>query len=249
MSRTHEPGLVSTVDRVVVVVPAHNEEAVLGRCLEAITDAATEVRALGVRVDVIVVLDDCTDDSAGVTSGHDVQVVETDVRCVGAARALGVAVATGHPDRLAAVGPEDESRTWVATTDADSRVPGSWLLDHLAAAHHGHDLLVGPVLPDAGQLDPVVLAAWHDRHRTGRLHVHGANLGVRLSAYRAVGGFADLSTGEDVALVQALLARDVPTVRQGRPVVTSTRERGRAPDGFAGYLRALRLAVVEGEPA
>ncbi|ANH39753.1 Glycosyl transferase family 2 [Nocardioides dokdonensis FR1436] len=239
----------SPVDRVVVVVPAHDEEDVLGRCLEDIADAAAQARVLRVRVDVVVVLDDCTDGSLAVASEHDVQVVETDARCVGAARALGVGVATGHPDRLAAVGPDDERRTWVATTDADSRVPGSWLLDHLAAAHHGHDLLVGPVLPDADELDPAVLAAWHDRHRTGRLHVHGANLGVRLSAYRAVGGFADLATGEDVALVQALLALDVPTVRQGRPVVTSARERGRAPDGFAGYLRALRLAVAEGEPA
>ena len=39
------------VEQVVVVVPAHDEEVVLGRCLDAIAGAAEEARAVGVRVD------------------------------------------------------------------------------------------------------------------------------------------------------------------------------------------------------
>lgn len=236
----------SGIDSLVVVVPVHDEQEVLGACLEAIETAAARVRAreaAAPRVQVVVVLDACTDASAEVAAAHGVRTVHCGARSVGAARALGVD--TGTAGRA----PDRWERTWVATTDADSRVPASWLDDHLAAAEHGHDLLVGPVQPDAAGLDAPVLAAWHERHRGGRLHVHGANLGVRLSAYRAVGGFADLGTGEDVELVRALLEAGTPAVRQGRPVITSAREHGRAPDGFAGYLRALRIAVAEGASA
>ncbi len=237
----------SGIESLVVVVPVHDEQDVLDAGLVSISRAVEGLRADGAgatpRVEVVVVLDACSDASAEIAASHPVRVVHTDARSVGAARALGVDTAT------AALPPHRPERVWVATTDADTRVPGSWLADHLAAAGAGHDLLVGPVLPDADELDPPVLAAWHARHRTGRLHVHGANLGVRLSAYRQVGGFGDLTTGEDVELVRALLAAGAPTVRQGRPVVTSARERGRAPDGFAGYLRALRIAVAEGASA
>lgn len=235
----------SGIESLVVVVPVHDEQDVLGGCLASIAASARTLRAARAttpRIEVVVVLDACTDASAVVAAAHDVRVVHTGARCVGAARGLGV-------DAAASAVPTAPERVWVATTDADSRVPTSWLEDHLAAAEGGQDLLVGAVLPDADELDAPVLAAWHERHRTGRLHVHGANLGVRLSAYRTVGGFGDLRTGEDVALVRALLELGVPTGRQGRPVVTSARERGRAPDGFAGYLRALRIAVAEGASA
>lgn len=232
----------SGIESFVVVVPVHDEQEVLGACLASVAASAEALRAgsaLAPRLEVVVVLDACTDDSAEVAATHGVRVVTTAARCVGTARALGVEAATrGLPAR--------HDRVWVATTDADTQVPTSWLADHLAAAEGGHDLMVGPVLPDPDGLDAPVLAAWHERHRSGHLHVHGANLGVRLSAYLEVGGFGDLSTGEDVALVRALLERGASTVRQGRPVVTSARERGRAPDGFAGYLRALRLTVAEG---
>jgi hypothetical protein len=36
-------------------------------------------------------------------------------------------------------------RIWLATTDADSRVPGSWLQDQLAFARRGFDAVAGTV--------------------------------------------------------------------------------------------------------
>ena len=84
--------------------------------------------------------------------------------------------------------------------------------------------------------------AWHQRHTTadGHDHVHGANLGFSLEAYRAVGGFPLLPTHEDVGLVTALREAGVPSLATGAvPVVTSGRRTGRAPDGFAPYLDGL----------
>lgn len=225
----------SHVERVLVVVPAHDEEEVLARCLDHVAAAVDHV-VDQVEVRTVVVLDDCTDGTAAIAGARDVEVVSTAERNVGAARALGVEVAARDV--------AEPRTTWMATTDADCRVGVSWLADHLAAACAGHDALVGRVLPDPDDLVPAVLREWRRRHRSPGHHVHGANLGVRLSAYRAVGGFAPLPTGEDVALVAALRARGVPVAQDGAPVVTSGRVHARAPDGFAAYLRALALEVT-----
>ncbi|WP_432477758.1 glycosyltransferase [Nocardioides sp. GXQ0305] len=228
----------SAVSRVLVVVPAHDEEAVLGQCLQQVATAAGAVRPAAT-VRTVVVLDHCSDRSASVAARHDVEVVECHARNVGRARALGVAAAAR--DVL------DDAATWVATTDADSRVGPSWLLDHLAAAAAGYDALLGRVHPDPADLLPAVLREWHRRHPRIGHHVHGANLGVRLAAYRAVGGFRALASGEDVALVRALRDAGAPVASGGTPVVSSGRSRARAPDGFAAYLRALAHEVAPAE--
>lgn len=223
-----------TIEHLAVVVPAHDEAELLGRCLTHV-DAA--VAALGPRppeVRVVVVLDACTDGTAAVAAraGAGVDVVPCAARNVGVARGLGVDAATGDADPAA---------TWVAVTDADSAVPVGWLRDHLAAAA-SYDVLVGAVRPDAADVTPRVLDRWLAAHTRVGHHVHGANLGVRLSAYRAVGGFRPLATGEDVALVADLRARGARVTGGGHPVVTSGRRVGRAPSGFAGYLQTLAAA-------
>jgi hypothetical protein len=130
----------------------------------------------------------------------------------------------------------------VASTDADSVVPRHWLTSHLDWATDGLGLVVGTVRPRPGDLTPAALSAWHQRHTTadGHDHVHGANLGFTLDAYRAVGGFPLLPTHEDVGLVTAMREAGVPSLATGAvPVVTSGRRTGRAPDGFAHYLDGL----------
>jgi hypothetical protein len=74
----------------------------------------------------------------------------------------------------------------------------------------------------------------------GHRHVHGANLAVRADAYRAAGGFAPLSLGEDRTLVAALEAAGYRVKRTTRnPVTTSARCRSRARGGFGDFLRDL----------
>lgn len=223
-------------ERVLVVVPVHDEEATLGRCLSAVADAVAELGPGGPATGVVVVLDDCSDASGEVAAAHDVAIVSGRARNVGRARALGVSVGTREDD--------DGTRTWVVTTDADSVVPRSWLRDHVAAATAGDQALVGRVTPDPDELGGTLLERWRARHTLGEQHVFGANLGVRLSAYRAVGGFRPLRTGEDVALVAALRAAGARVGSGGAPVLTSARLRGRAPDGFADYLSRLSADVL-----
>jgi glycosyltransferase involved in cell wall biosynthesis len=229
-----------TLTHVAVVVPARDEERLLGSCLSAIERATRTLADLrpDIAVVAVVALDECTDRSARVAAAHPaVRVVETSGG-VGRARAAGVEHAvrlTGRRDAAAG------DRVWVACTDADSRVPEEWLTVHVAMAEAGADAVVGLVEPD-DDLEPAVLARWvraHDR-ADGHRHVHGANLGVRLSTYRAAGGFRSLLAHEDVALVDAVrrVGGRVEATASGR-VVTSSRLAGRAPEGFSHYLREL----------
>jgi len=77
-------------------------------------------------------------------------------------------------------------------------------------------------------------------HGVAHGHVHGANLGVRGSAYALAGGISGAPLGEDTALIEALKTCDVRIARPcGLQVVTSGRHEGRAPGGFSQYLREL----------
>lgn len=229
-----------------VVVPVRDEELLLGRCLKSVRRAEARLRAERpeVATAVTVVLDRCLDGSEAVAAQHpSVHVLRLDAGRVGAARAYGVAAV------IARCSPAD--RTWVANTDADSIVPDHWLVAQLALAESGIDAVVGTVGPDADDVDVVVLERWRVRHELGEdhSHVHGANLGFLLAAYVAAGGFLPVPVDEDVRLVASLRATGAIVCATSRiAVTTSGRRRGRAPGGFAAYLRLLDGTAVEHAP-
>ncbi len=222
-----------------VVVPARDEEQLLPRCLDSLARAVDELSrahpGLGCRV--FVVLDSCVDGTAEVLAGRP-GVVAVTVRSgqVGAARAAGVDAAAAW------AAAADPARVWIASTDADTVVPPHWLTAQVALAADGHALVVGTVLPDPRDLSDHEHALWRARHslEDGHEHVHGANLGFSLAAYRAVGGFPHLPVHEDVELVRALRSSGVRSIAAGGlAAVTSGRRSARAPHGFAAYLDDL----------
>lgn len=77
-----------------VVIPAHNEEAVIGRCLDRLTE-----RPVPRGLEVVVACNGCTDRTAEVARGFGgpVRVVETEVGSKIAGLNLGDAAATGFP--------------------------------------------------------------------------------------------------------------------------------------------------------
>jgi GT2 family glycosyltransferase len=217
------------IEAVGVVVPAHDEQDFIGDCV-----AALAANRIDLPVRIVVVLDDCSDRTAERTGTA--ETVTVPFRCVGAARAAGV-------EHLLTTSDVPPRNWWLASTDADTRVPAGWLAGMLALAAEA-DLVLGTALPD----DCPVYPAWRRRHSLadGHRHVHGANLGIRGDAYRAIGGWPALATGEDVELARRAVAAGQRVRRTAAiPVRTSARTVGRAPDGFAAYLALLEQCDVE----
>lgn len=218
------------VDRIGVVVPARDEADHVGACLAALAEAARHVT---VPVEVVVVVNATLDATAAVAQRHGARVMERAEPGVGAARAAGVA---------ALLEDHDPTRTWIATTDADSRVPPGWLEHHLDLAAAGADAVVGTIVLPPGATRGH--SAWWRHYQRGvdgasHRHVHGANLGLHASAYDSVGGFAPLAVHEDADLVRRMVAAGHRVVwTTEHPVVTSARLVGRAPSGVAADLRA-----------
>ncbi|WP_431239850.1 glycosyltransferase [Mycolicibacterium aichiense] len=223
-------------DRAVIVVPAHNEASALPECLTAIAAAASRA---DVAVTVVIVLDGCDDGSSALAErfGTDVHFLEIDAHNVGEARAAGFSFACDQ----GLSGPT----TWYATTDADSRVDANWLVRQLGA---DADVILGVVRIANWRQIPVnavrrYLRAYHAKIQPGRVahdHVHGANMGFTADAYWHVGGFGPLASGEDVDLVHRFEVAGFRIRRDTRlSVVTSARQIGRAPAGFAAHLRGM----------
>ena len=222
-------------DRAVIVVPAHNEASALPECLTAISAAAARA---DLPVTVVIVLDSCDDSSSALAErfGTDVHFLEIDAHNVGKARAAGFSFARDQG--------LSSPTTWYATTDADSRVDPNWLVRQLTAAA---DMVLGVVrITNWRQIPGNAVRRYLRAYRAkihsdrGHDHIHGANMGFAADAYWAVGGFEALTSDEDVDLVRRFEVAGYRICRDTRlSVVTSARQIGRAPTGFAAHLRGV----------
>ena len=244
--------------RVHIAVPVRDEVAGLPGLL-----ASLARQMCGTRLDVGVFLlfDGCTDggldvarrwlDEAG-WRGRAVLVARAATPDAGRARRLAV--------ELALADATDSDR--LLTTDADSVPDDDWIE---AAVHalETVDVVAGytrrddtTLLPARDALERYLEDLHALRRRIDSLPydpapshpwVGGANLGFRVDAYRALGGFAPLTCGEDIDIVNR--ARHLGLrVRHDRGVrvTTSSRMVGRARGGLADALRFM--ATEEGEP-
>ncbi|MFC6313031.1 glycosyltransferase, partial [Paraburkholderia dipogonis] len=177
-----------------VIVPAHNEEALLAPCLAALIAASRHEDLAGETVRIVVVLDACDDFTGAIARAYGVETLTLKARNVGIARATGA-------DFLLADGAR-----WLAFTDADSRVSSGWLVAQLSL---DADAVCGSIAVDDWTAHPHSVREYFRKtyvDADGHRHIHGANLGVSADAYRRAGGFPPLKCSEDVALVDRLIA-------------------------------------------
>lgn len=233
-----------------ICVPVRNEQQALPALLAALAALARQERGAV----VCFFLDGCSDDSEGViraaSTGFPFAVeIERSTTAgapnAGVARAAAMAMARGADNLL--------------TTDADSRPRPGWL----AAARRAlsiADVAAGRLVrvpgSSPGQADPIQsrVEAYYDRLHGLRRAIDpvawdcgagfhfsgGANLAIRASAYRALGGFAPLASGEDADLLDRAARAGFRVRRDPAMVVeTSSRRDGRAPGGLAAALRAI----------
>jgi GT2 family glycosyltransferase len=138
------------------------------------------------------------------------------------------------------------SQVWLLSTDADTTVAPDWAECHVDLARHGADAVAGVAWLSQDTAVPATVARRYSTLLAGRRlpeghgNVYAANLGVRADAYRAVGGFGAVATGEDHDLWRRLRQAGYRCHYAESPqVVTSARRHGRAPGGLADLLATL----------
>jgi glycosyltransferase involved in cell wall biosynthesis len=177
------------------VVPAYNEERLLGRTLVAIHAAA---RALAHPYELIVVDDDSTDSTAAIARANGARVVRVQFRHIARTRNAGAWAATGST---------------LIFVDADTIVPAAAVRATIealgqGAAGGGATIgLDGRVPPWAWLLLPVVRGVFRVGHLAAGCYVFCSR-----AAFDAIGGFDErLYAAEEIAFSRAL--------RQHGPVI------------------------------
>lgn len=244
---------------IAICVPARNEAADLPRLFGAL-EQLEPVRSGP--VDLCLLLDGCTDgsgclaDAFAARSRHRVRIERADDAGPSAGLARVRAMAMG----LRALEGRDGL---LLTTDADSVPLPDWLCTMTAGLRQA-DVVTGRIVRDRDaphplqdrieayydalfalrrRLDPVEWEAPVTHHYTG-----GANMGIRAAAYRAIGGFAPLASGEDARFVDDAARAGLRVRRDAASLVrTSGRRHGRATGGLASslcHLDGLEAAAV-----
>ncbi len=221
-----------------VVVPARNEACRVGAAIAAIVEAAASADR---RCDIVVVDDGSRDGTVAAArkalTGHrgGSAVVSVQVGQAARARSRGVEVCRR--------GLGEPRHAWILSTDADSIVPPDWIERYLVHAADGAVAVAGVVSLIDDEDGRRILRPWQRDYGATLAadgthpHVHAANLGVRLDAYDAVGGFRDVDRIEDIDLWRRLRAAGYEPVADSRLVVaTSGRLEGRVRAGFAAAL-------------
>jgi glycosyltransferase involved in cell wall biosynthesis len=234
------------ISALLVVVPARDEEALLPTCLTSLRAASAHPALAGIVVRLAVVLDSCSDRSGEIATEH---LSQTDVLLEQQDGNVGLARRRGIDALLTAEAGRPRAQTWLATTDADSRVPADWLARQIALADAGADAIAGTISVDDWHEQPAETRRLFARRYAADVaerthaHVHGANLGVRASTYHQIGGLRDLPLAEDHDLIAALEGHGATIVRPpALRVMTSGRRESRAPGGFSDFLRQLPRA-------
>ncbi|MDQ7997238.1 MAG: glycosyltransferase [Luteibacter sp.] len=252
------PSMETDTPPVVVAIPVRNEAENIAGCLDAL--ARMDRRGIQLLA-VILVFNGCSDTSWETASACwgstrlPLRLIEVALdpalNHAGGARAAALSLA------LTALG-ERRGGT-ILTTDADSRVPREWMVQIQAMIDGGADAVAGEITVDEtaavwpeslrsrhrieaeyaslldeidALCDPVPHNPW-PRHR----RCSGANLAFRADALRELRALPAPPYGEDRALVDACLARDLSVRHAPSPrVETSSRLTGRASGGMADTL-------------
>jgi len=202
--------------RISVVIPAFNEERLLGESLRQVNAALPAFTRRGWQTELVVCDNNSTDRTAEIARAAGASVVFEAVNQIGRARNRGAEAATGD---------------WLIFIDADSH-PSDGLFDDVAAQiASGHCLAGGSIIRlEAGYpAGNLITALWNAYSRATR-SVAGSFIFCETAAFRKLGGFdTNLFASEELELSNRLkkLARRERkkiVILHRHPILTSARK-------------------------
>lgn len=199
-----------------IVIPAFNEELLIGDCLNSIQESINANPEFDFTHEVIVVDNNSTDKTAELAKVAGAKVVFEAINQIGRARNTGAAVATGD---------------WLLFVDADSLLNPGMIVDILQMVESRKYVGCGSVMymPDLPWWGNVALQLWTALSVTFHW-ASGALVVCRADAFRDVGGFnQELFAADEIDLSQLLKQwgrkHDLKfTILTRHPLVTSPRK-------------------------
>ena len=204
------------VVKISIIVPAFNEEKLLGATLRSIHGAREALTRVGWESEVVVCDNNSTDRTAAIARDAGARVIFEPVNQIGRARNAGAAAAAGE---------------WLIFVDADSH-PSPGLFGNVAEAiEDGRYLAGGSTVCLDGDypVAKLLTRAWNLVSRIQKW-APGSFIFCAAEAFRAVGGFdQELFAGEEIDLFKRFksLARDRRkriAILHRHPLVTSARK-------------------------
>ncbi len=172
--------------KISVVIPAHNEERYIARCLRSVARAAKQY---GGRVEAIVVCDRCTDRTAAIAERLGARTLAVEERCIARVRNAGISAARGDI---------------VVTIDADNTMTPGTLTEIAALLASGQYIGGGAPI----RFERYSFPLWcNDMMCRAGFAVTGLYCGIfwaERETFHAVGGFVEKRAMEDAATAKAL---------------------------------------------
>ena len=190
-----------------LIIPAYNEESLIGQTLDALHQAA---KATGIEYEIIVVDDASTDRTAEIAQSRGAKVVSVSLRQIAAVRNAGARVAAGDTFLFVDADTIVSEQTLRAALDALRR----------GAVGGGSQVRLEGKLPLLGRLYfQVFLLVWRPLKLAA-----GCFIFARRAAFEAVGGFDErFFASEEIWLSKALKSQG-KFVIVSPPVISSGRK-------------------------
>jgi len=214
--KKHAENAILSPLKISIVIPAFNEERLLGASLAKIQAAAAAFKQRDWQVELIVCNNNSTDKTAEIAEAAGAKVVFEPVNQIARARNCGAAAATGD---------------WLVFVDADSH-PSAELFDDVAAQIVGGRCLAGGCtlrLDEHFFVAGLLTRFWNFLSRWRRL-LAGSFIFCETAAFRELGGFSDkLFAAEEIELssrLRQLAAKKgrAVVILHRHPLVTSARK-------------------------
>ncbi len=176
------------VVHVSVVIPAHNEEKYVERCIQSVKDSAKHFKG---NVEIIVVCNRCSDKTGMIAVANGARVLKNEDKCIALVRNTGIHAAKGKV---------------IVTIDCDNRMTPGTISEIWARLRSGKYIGGGAPIRFERYSFPLWLNDMMCRFGFAVTGLHCGIMWAKKETFEAIGGFADKRAMEDVETAKRLRA-------------------------------------------